>query len=135
MANWYGTSRSNYFKVKDNDAFVEALNLTGIEHTFSKDDNTFMVQGGDEGYWPASYFDEDADDDIEFDIIQVIQAHLADDEVCVLMSAGAEKLRYVTGDAQAFTNKKVISISINEIYAKAAKRFKVPLSKISVAEY
>ena len=145
MANWYGTSRSNYFKVKDADAFVADMAKYGIDHTSADDGTTFAVFGGDEGYWPSEvwggesiFCDEkwsEHFDAVQFDIIEVIMPHLRDNEVCVLQSAGAEKLRYVTGTAQAFTNKKIISIDIDDIYALAAKKFKVPVADISLAQY
>jgi len=137
MANWYGTSRSNYFKVKDVEAFTADMDKHGIEYAtkFKDKNDVFAVFGGDDGFFNSSYHDEATDDYVDFELIDVIMPHLPDNEVCVLQSAGAEKLRYITGYAQAFTNKNLIQISIDDIYEKAAKEFNVPLDSISQASY
>ncbi len=132
MADWYGVSRSNYFRVKDHDAFTEAmggLDLRVVEG--GKGETAGMVaviSDAEYGDWPSEVFDEAADDYVEVDLVTRIAEHLVDGEVCVLVSAGAEKERYVTGTATAFTNQgnaKAINLSLNDIYAKAKEAFGV----------
>lgn len=59
--------------------------------------------------------------DIDFD--EIIAKHLVDGEVAVLMSAGHEKARYVSGYATAIRNDfKHVSIVLSDIYELAAEK-------------
>ncbi len=133
MANWYGTSRSNYFRVKDEAQFRQWVDRRGISIFQSSEDSTlFAVYSTDDGSWP-SY---DMESDAEVDFVNELSQHLAKDEVAVLLTAGAEKLRYITGEALAVNHKgKVVDVSLLDIYRKAARTFRVPLSSITHAEY
>ena len=95
----------------------------------------FAVHPGehrDDGSWPSYEYEEH--EEIHF-VIQP-SAHLAEGQIAVLMTAGAENLRYVTGDAVAVNPQgQVVSISLNDIYLKAARRFRVSRSSITIAEY
>lgn len=139
MANYYGSARSNYFQVKDKEAFVahcERLSL-GVwdDQKDDQKDGRVGVYGEDEGGWPSSYWDEEANDDVEFDVVEEIQKHLADGEVCILMEAGAEKLRYVAGTAVAFNNKGDLKeINLGQIYDLAKELTDRP-DDITPAEY
>lgn len=130
MANWYGTARSNYFLVKNPEVFTTwaaALNLEVFEQG-----HLFGI-GSYEG-WPSSIYDEEADEDTEIYLPQELSAHLQEGQVAVLMEAGAEKLRYVTGSAIAVSwTGKIVTIYLEDIYKKASEAFGVP--NISVAEY
>jgi hypothetical protein len=56
------------------------------------------------GGWPSTIWDDaldDASEGAEFDVYDFVAGHLADGEVAILMSCGAEKLRYLTGAAEA----------------------------------
>jgi hypothetical protein len=127
MANWRGTSRSNYFRVKDAQAFEADMAKFQIPYWPGEADKNDMyaISGRDDedGYWPSAYPADDEDDEaIEFDIYEVVASHLADDEVAILMEAGAEKLRYVTGVAVAINNKGgVEEVKLDDIYEKAKK--------------
>ena len=121
MANWYGTSRSNYFHVKDKEAFWQFVVDTGVK-AFTDDQGRYAVAADSEndGYWPSSIFKchEDGTEDYEdIDFEDELAPHLADGEVAVLMTAGAEKLRYVTGYAIAVKNDgSRMTLDINDIY-------------------
>lgn len=134
MANFYGTARSNYFKVKDDVAFKDWVttvpNLGFWKHN---KDETFAVYSddSDSGCWPSSFLDED-ENDVEFDMVEALSKHLADGEVCVLMQAGAEKLRYISGYSQAFNNTgECVQVSLDDIYALAQTKFGVQPSDAS----
>ncbi len=136
MANWYGTSRSNYFRIKDEAQFRQWVDTRGISIIQSREDPTlFAVHPGDstgDGSWPS--YDMDADAEVDF--LNELSQHLAKDEVAVLLTAGAEKLRYITGEALAVNYEgKVVDLSLLDIYQKAARAFRVPLSSITHAEY
>ncbi len=136
MANWYGTSRSNYFRVKDPDAFLAWTKLRGL-NAFTKplQPDVFAVypdDSGDDGSWPS--YDLDSDTEIAFEA--ELALHLAKGEIAVLMQAGAEKLRYVNGVAIAVNAKgRIVALTLDDIYGKAARSFRVPEARISRAEY
>jgi hypothetical protein len=136
MAVWYGTSRSNYFRVKDEAAFREwamSLNIGIFQN--DQDAAMFALHPGEhrnDGSWPNYNYEERE----EIHFINQLSAHLATGQIAVLMTAGAENMRYVTGDAVAVNPQgQVVSISLNDIYLKAARRFRVPQSSITLAEY
>ena len=130
MANWYGTTRSNYFKVKDDDAFstfMEDWDEMNIELTT----DGWLLTGGDDNGGLQEWREDD--DGKEYYFLKDFSRHLADGEIAIIMSAGAEKLRYVTGRSIAITNaNKPIVIDIDDIYKKAKKKFG---SGPSLAEY
>jgi len=136
MANYYGSARSNYFKVKDEAAFKEAMDeLPDIEvHGSPEKGFCVLVANGDSGGWPSYVFDEDYND-IEIDVPSIVSEHLLDDEVAIFMESGAEKLRYIVGYAEAINNKgERESISLNGIYELAAGLTDKP-ENITQAEY
>jgi hypothetical protein len=120
VSNWYGTCRSNYFRVKDLTAFrdfIERFEARLIE----KDGKFGFVSEDDYGgvphHWPN-------DEDEPVSILDGIAEHLAENQVCVIMEAGAEKARYVTGIAIAiaWTGERT-EIDIGDIYKQAQDEF------------
>lgn len=122
MADWYGNSRSNYFKVKDEVEFREWADCLSL--TVWEKDGGFAIAGiCDMGGWPSSRLD-DSDDSDDVDIPEELSKHLAEDEVAILMEVGAEKLRYVTGIAIAISwTGGIVQINLNDIYALAQEKF------------
>ena len=136
MANWYGSSRSNYFRVKDCDAFLQWVEKRGLGLSKNSEDATvFAIHSGnstDGGSWP-SY---DMEDDTEIDLVAELAQHLPKGQVAVLMEIGAEKLRYLSGIAIAVNHKgRAAVVSLDDIYRKAARTFRVPENEISQAAY
>jgi hypothetical protein len=128
MANWYGSSRTNYFRVKDADAFRAAMKDYEIDvwtpHQPDIDEPNMFALGSktEDGGWP-SY---DLETDTDFEMIEKVWPHLAEGEVAVFQTIGAEKRRYLTGYAEAVNHKgKRVAVSIEDIYALAKRRFKV----------
>lgn len=127
IANFEATGRTNYFKVKDEAAFKDWAEKYGLvaypeEETEDSDGHKFTIttENRDHGTWPG----HDEENDIEVDIIEMIAEHLADDEVCVIMEAGAEKLRYVSAWAAAFDNKgEVVELKLGDIYGIAKEKW------------
>lgn len=118
MANYYGTTRTNYFAVKDEAAFREELADYPVEIiTQTKDGVTLFgfIDDGDDGD-VSSYYDETGEDyDLEW--ADVFARHLADDWVAVVISSGAEKHRYITGYANAYNSKgECLGIDLSDIY-------------------
>lgn len=122
MADFVGKARSNYFKVKDRDALAEALEgLDGIEIAEGEDDNegrvALVCTGGGHGVWPT--MDWKAED---VDLPALVAPHLEKDEVAVFIEIGSEKLRYLSGIAEAINHEgKRKRITLDDIYKQAEK--------------
>ena len=135
MADWYGTCRSNYFRVKDMDAF-KALCDEFEAIVITRDDDPTLVgfySNNFNGSIPDRYTDGIID---PVYITDVISKHLADHEVCIIMTVGAEKKRYVTGEAIAINHdNKRTNVYLDDIYQKSANFFGVPINHITRATY
>ena len=122
MANYEATSRSNYFRVKDTEAFeawAHSRGLILLQGNKAEDQTGIAPEEMSDGDWPSTVYDEAEDDFVEIDFIDELAGHLADGEVAVLMSAGHEKLRYVSGFATAITSEgEVARVSLTDIYDK-----------------
>jgi len=137
MANYYASCRTNYFKVKDAEAFkAEMDKIPGVE-VCNESDNTFCLLGDDPdgAGWPTWIWSDLEEDHVEVDLMAEVADHLADGEVAIFMEAGAEKLRYICGLAVAVNNKhEYRRIALNDIYQLAEELTDRP-DEISVAEY
>lgn len=128
MANYYGVARSNYFLVKDPEAFVNEMSKYPVE-VIAKEVDGVVLHGfidrdedGGANIWAHFSEDEDGDfddyEDIEWE--EVFKRHLADDWVAIIMETGAEKHRYLSGFAGAYNNKgETKVITLGDIYALA----------------
>ena len=122
MANWYGTSRSNYFNVKDEGAFREWAERRDLEIFTNLVGQLAVTPSSmsEDGSWP-SY---DDDDDCEIDFQAELIEHLAEGQVAIIMTIGAEKLRYLTGYSVALAwDGRRISVDIADIYDKVEVEF------------
>jgi len=121
MADWYGSARSNYFRVKDERAFREDLEKFEVG-VVSDSHGKFALLSRDEyGGWPSFIYSQDGDEvDEEFDLAEVISRHLSPGEVAVLIEVGAEKLRYLTGCAVAVNERnEQRCVDLESIYVLA----------------
>ena len=133
MANYYGAARTNYVKVSDMDGLKEFLKDWPIEIDEHEGKTAFFSADGDSGGWPMCRLDEN-DEDVDFDFGELM-VFIEPGEVLVFMEAGAEKLRYLVGFAYAYMRDKdgnvsTCSISIQNIFKKAAEKFGVKESEI-----
>lgn len=113
MADFYATSRSNYVLVKDVKAAIESLKDFDIPiHRHPTNSNATMLAGCNYyGTFNFSYTDE-----IYLDLTKWCKEHLVEGQVLVLVSAGAEKLRYVSAWAEAYTWKgEAISVDMLDV--------------------
>jgi hypothetical protein len=135
MANYYESARSNYFFVKDIEAFEAELNGSGLEISTKKiGDLTQVCLLADIEQAGAffEFYDPETFESIELDWTGIFKRHLVDNQVAIIMGAGAEKLRYINGWAEAYNNKgekRVIGLS--DIYKLAEELG----SEITRAEY
>jgi hypothetical protein len=141
MANWYGAARSSYFTVEDEEAFRAWAKKRGLS-LFEKTEPVKMFaitpnnEITDSGGWPWIENSTDDEEDNTFSISEELSKFLQEGQVAILMEVGAEKLRYVTGVATAVDSTgKEITINLDLIYKLAAKKFKVPIAKISECVY
>ena len=144
MANYYGSCRTNYFKVRDEKAFEAAIEaLPNVECHRSdgaidaKHAGLYCILGNDmDGAgWPTSQYIEETDDHTHLDLVDEVYPHLADGEVAIFVEVGAEKLRFLVGYAEAVNNKgERIIVSLLDIYEKAEGLTDRP-SDITTAEY
>lgn len=148
MANWYGAARSNYVKVADMPGLQAALAPWPVRISPSAEDPSlvcFLSEELDCGGWPSfveeSVPDPDSPDfeietEVEFDPEVQILPFLEPRQVLIMLEAGHEKLRYITGQALAFCQgKPSICLSLNDIYTMAHEAFGVPRDQITEATY
>ena len=121
MANYYGQTRSNYFAVKDAEAFTAELENYPVKVITQEKDGVTLygfLDNDDDGsgeIW--SIYNNETDEYDEIDWADVLKRHLQDDWVAVIITNGYEKYRYFTGDATAYNNKgESRTINIDHIY-------------------
>lgn len=127
MSSWNGTSRSNIVLLKDEAAlkhWKETLENTGMTlHITPEHPLCVWLEGDDDNGAFESTYISDEGEDVEIDYGE-LATHMADGQVWVLMSAGAEKLRYVTGWTQAYNSKgEQLSLRLSQIYELAKKEW------------
>jgi hypothetical protein len=125
MANYYASTRSNYFRVKDADAFKAWCEQRYLEFWTKTIDGmgecyAITADTGDCCGWP-SY---DIDGDCEFDFTGELAEHLDPRDVAIIFEVGSEKLRYLTGFATAIhADGSTVAVSLHDIYQRAAEEF------------
>lgn len=116
MADMYGAVRSNWFKVKDVDAFTEwfvAHVRFGEEIQLWAEDDNMMAFGGYEMYpsaYPSMPMGDDDDTQPQWDLdafAAEVRKHLCPDQEFRVFAAGHEKLRYVAGSHLIVTHDTV----------------------------
>lgn len=122
MANYYAAARSNYFRVKDLEKFLEEL-PDGVEVQESHKYPGYLClieAGGDSSGWRFDIEDEDGEI-LEDGLIEIIAKHLTPGDVAVLIETGAEKLRYLNGYAVAVNSRgETVGINLDQIYEMAS---------------
>lgn len=148
MANWIGSARSNYVQLAEGvtkERLLKALALfSGLRLSFSLiDDNLtvgFFGDDSDSGDFPSFYLGEN-DEELEFTWEADVMPFIAPDQVLIVMTVGAEKLRYLTGVAAAFVRRadnsvEAVSLDLEDAIIKLATiAFKVEPALISVPQY
>jgi hypothetical protein len=122
MAQYNCSSRTNYFRVKDEAAFVAFADKWNCEVIRDSEGRFGLLPGEwtDDGSFPS--YDSEKDEDFHFQ--EKLAPHLADGEIGVIIEAGAEKLCYISGHATAFNNKgEEIYVALHQIYDIAKKHF------------
>lgn len=136
MANYTATCRSNYFRVKDPEAF-KAWTLNYNISVVERDGPMFAIFGEDPdgAGWPTSRWDEDADNPVDVEFDTELAEHLEEDSIAILMEVGNEKRRYVIGQAIAVNSRnETVYLDLSGIYDLARKRFgdEVEITKVGM---
>lgn len=104
MANFeFATVTDHVFKVKDPAAFEQELIKLGVPKVdWDKYSEGLIWEGQKDGtYWMGGYNADltiwPPDGGCEIELLPIIAKHIAKGEFAVFMSAGWEKLRYVSG--------------------------------------
>lgn len=144
MANFRDAARTNYFKVEDFEGLKDSIDPFPLSiKTHPEFESYVCLETLEEnGGWPSYALIENEDGDeeeIEFSFEEHVMPFVAENEVLVEMSVGAEKLRYLNGYSAAYVRRgeEVLSerISISSIYGLAAKAFGIPESRMADCIY
>ena len=128
--NYNERSRTNYFKVKNQEALEKFADTIGAELNWEGDRVAMYMQEG----IPPTVEDEETGDDVEVDFFTEVCKFLADGEILILQGSGYEGMRALTGWATACDNTgKLVQVNIDDIYAKAARAFCVKEEDITQA--
>lgn len=120
MANYEGVARTNYFRVKVEQKFRDwaKKRQCDIAEGRGNQKGTFAIFPND--YHEGSFLDWDPETEEHIDIMDELADHLADGSVAIIMESGHEKLRYISGYAEAINNKKErVLVGLRDIYNKA----------------
>lgn len=136
MANFYGQARTNYFKVKDEDAFLEELGKYPVQIIKEEKDGEILygfLDDDSNGGGAIDYYEDENGEYLEVEWAEFFKRHLEDNWVAVIIESGSEKYRYISGHATAFNNKgEAIHLDLSDIYALATEKLG---EKITLAEY
>ena len=124
MANYMAVSRTNYFRVTDEERYKELFDMLTSEddiEDFTKPGEDGIVRHGFGCYGDIDCYDEE-NEDYDFDgWLNKLQEILPDDEAFILESSGYEKLRYVTGWVVVVTRKEISGMDCDTWAKKKAK--------------
>lgn len=129
MANYCATARTNYFNVRDIDAFHLAMASVPDIHIDSRTtggtQSCALFCQGDAG-WPSEQYTDDPLEDAEaIDLPGLVAEHLADGSVAVFLESGNEGLRFIDGRATAVDAcGGRIDLGLHGIFALAAQQLR-----------
>tara|TARA_A100001515_G_scaffold46485_1_gene36595 strand:- start:776 stop:1183 length:408 start_codon:yes stop_codon:yes gene_type:complete len=105
MANYVCSVRSNYVRVKDEQAFKDFIEDFDCELIRDTDGRVGFVCGPWDGGGPHSYSEEYGEYVQLVDCEEEIGRHLCEGEVLVIEEVGSEKMRYLVGISYAYNHK------------------------------
>jgi hypothetical protein len=112
MANYIAQARSNYFAVKNEEAFLADIQKCNVELITNKTEDGqtlygFMDDESGDGMdsWYAWSADDEDEDSTELTWGEFFQKHLADGWVAIITEIGSEKYRFLNGYSTAYNNK------------------------------
>lgn len=134
MANYNCVQRTNYFHVKDPDAFRELMKKADAEdlHLWEEKDEdgnlifAFGCYGSIAGI-PIQNEEGDleTDDDSYEDFLTELQKCVEESDVIIMIESGHEKLRYVSGIATVITSNSIKYLDLSRAALGLARRMLV----------
>ena len=132
MANYTCKIRTNYFHVKDEEAFRALMaRVYGEEAPIRVFEDTdeqgrpvfgFGCHGGIAGVKNAHCDEDDDVDDSAYDeFIDELKKLITEDDAIIIMESGHENLRYVQGLAHVITHDEERWLDIRKLAVQAAK--------------
>ena len=112
MANYYGTARTSYFPITKEklpafEAYMEKL--PGVHHeagaeTVDGVQTYCLINDYESGFVMVWTYDDDTEEDTEIEPIQdILEQFVTEPTAIFYVEAGAEKARYVVGQAALYT--------------------------------
>lgn len=130
MSTYIGTVRTNYFHVKNEEAFQNIMEKTYAEfdeiHLYSKTDDTGKRIFAFGSYGSILGFEDEEDSDKnhkKYDLdgfLSALQECVAEDDAVILYEVGYEKLSYVVGEAVVITSNQVEHINLENLAVEKA---------------
>lgn len=132
MANYYCNIRTNYFHVKDINAFENLMSRVSSEDSVEvfrdrdKQGREVVGFGTYGSIWGLTENDAENCDDASYDkFIKELQKCVEDDDAILIMEVGHEKLRYLTGVTEIVTRNEYKAVDmIESAVAEASKMLK-----------
>jgi len=127
MANYYGQARTNYFRVKDAEAFIAEMSTLPVQVITHEDEEAgdtfygFMDDSQDGAGLSWSTWDDETDEDIEINWIDVLQRHVAPGWSAILMEVGSEKYRYFNAYAVVVTESGHKELNLEDLAHEVAR--------------
>ena len=145
MSTYQGATRTNFFRVNDEEKFLQfmkhVLAADGKVDVFEKEKNgvlhfAFGCYGSITGVDVQEYcrackfeygpndekFDEDDYAENRYDVfITMLRSMVAEDDAIIIMEAGHEKLRYITSVAEVITRGSYECLDMRELACEKAK--------------
>jgi predicted secreted hydrolase len=118
--NYTGIGRTNYVRLKDEDAFMKAIEPYPVSVIRDEQGRVGLRDESEDGAGFSWLRWDDDEDYSDTDPVDLIAPHLADGEVMLIMESGNEGYRYVIGYAIAFNNKgEYRTVHLTDIHALA----------------
>lgn len=123
MANFYATTRTNYFRVKDKQAFFNLMK--GVETDGDKID-VWEEEDGTVGFGLVGcimgFGTGDGSFEFEYDAFANALRDLVEEgDAIIILEVGAEKLRYVSGTATIITSYGTKYVNLTDEAVEAAR--------------
>lgn len=129
MANYERTARTNYFRVKDREKFIDfAKHLkseSGNVRVTMRDEpgKEWRFALGCDGGIDGLFIHEDDDPEEAYELFLAgLQNHIAEDDAVIILEVGNENLKYVTGLATIVTSKAIEYLDLTEIAKRRAAK-------------
>ena len=124
MADYIGMARSNYFRVKDPQAFKALCERFNLELITQQDQQHGLLHGwlNENGGIPDFEPDADGGDGEEVDFMGELAEQLEPGWVAVAQEIGYEKMCYLNGYAVAVNSEgKQVEVAIQDVFQAARK--------------